>query len=78
MGGVLYNTFFECKQNMPNRPVGVNVVRELYGKLNIDRIDKGVIVTTSYFTRGAIKEAEETNGRIQLVDFEQLQRLMLR
>ena len=78
MGGVLYNTYFECKQYAPNRPVGAKVVRELYGKLNMERIDKGVIVTTSHFTRDAIIEAKETNGRIQLVDFEKLQKLMQR
>lgn len=78
MGGVLYSTFFECKHYASDRPVGVRVVRELYGKLNMERIDKGVIVTTSYFTRDAIREAKETNGRIQLVDFDKLQRLMRR
>lgn len=76
MGGVLYNTYFECKQYAPNRPVGAKVVRELYGKLNMERIDKGVIVTTSHFTKDAIKEAKETNGRIQLVDIQKLQKLM--
>lgn len=78
MGGVLYNTYFECKQYAPNRPVGAKVVRELYGKLNMECIDKGVIVTTSHFTRDAIREAKGTNGRIQLVDFEKLQKLMQR
>lgn len=78
MGGVLYNTYFECKQYAPNRPVGVRCVRELYGKLNMERVDKGVIVTTSYFTRDAIREAKETNGRIQLIDFQKLQNLMRR
>ena len=78
MGGVLYNTYFECKQYSPNRLVGAKVVRELFGKLNMEHIDKGVIVTTSSFTRDAIREAKETNGRIQLVDFENLQRLMRR
>ena len=43
-----------------------------------DRIDKGVIVTTSRFTRDAIKEAEMLNGRIKLVDYQELQRLMKR
>lgn len=75
-GGILYNTYFECKQYAPNRPVGAKYVRELFGKMNMEHIDKGVIVTTSYFTRDAIREAEETNGRIQLIDFKKLQQLM--
>ena len=77
-GGVLYRTYLECKRYSPNRPVGVNVVRDLFAVMDRDRIDKGVIVTTSYFTRDAMKEGERFNGRIQLIDFEELQRLMRR
>ena len=76
VGGVSYSTYFECKQQGPRRPVGVEIVRGLYGVMERDRIDKGVIVTTSRFTRDAIKEAEMLNGRIKLVDFQELQRLM--
>ena len=76
VGGVSYSTYFECKQQGARRPVGVEIVRGLYGVMERDRIDKGVIVTTSRFTRDAIKEAEMLNGRIKLVDFHELQRLM--
>ena len=78
VGGVSYSTYFECKQQGPRRPVGVEIVRGLYGVIERDRIDKGVIVTTSRFTRDAIKEAEMLNGRIKLVDYQELQRLMRR
>jgi len=76
MGGVLYRTYFECKHYRPDRPVGAPIVRALYGAMERDRIDKGVLVTTSRFTRDAIKEAEMFNGRIKLVDYQELQRLM--
>lgn len=76
MGGVLYKTYFECKQQSPDRSVGVDIVRNLYAVMVRDRVDKGVIVTTSRFTRDAVKEAAILNGRIQLVDFQGLQRLM--
>ena len=78
MGGVLYRTYFECKQYRPDRPVGAPIVRSLFGTMERDRIDKGVLVTTSRFTRDAIKEAEMLNGRIKLVDYQELQRLMRR
>ena len=78
VGGVSYSTYFECKQQGPRRPVGVEIVRGLYGVMERDRIDKGVIVTTSRFTQDAIKEAEMLNGRIKLVDYQELQRLMRR
>lgn len=61
-GGVLYTTYFECKKYAPDRPVGVNVVRELYAVMERERVDKGVIVTTSHFTRGAVQEAQMLNG----------------
>lgn len=76
VGGVFYTTYFECKQYAQNRPVGVNVVRELYAVMNRERVDKGVIVTTSYFTRDTIAEASTLNGRIRLIDFNELQKLM--
>ena len=76
MGGVLYTTYFECKRYATDRPVGVNIVRELYGVMERDRVDKGVIVTTSNFTRGAVAEAQMLNGRIRLIDFDDLCRLM--
>lgn len=76
MGGVLYTIYFECKRYATDRPVGVNIVRELYGVMERDRVDKGVIVTTSNFTRGAVAEAQMLNGRIRLIDFDDLCRLM--
>lgn len=76
VGGVLYTTYFECKRYAPDRPVGVNVVRELYAVMERERVDKGVIVTTSHFTRGAVAEAQMLNGRIRLIDFDELRGLM--
>ena len=72
MGGIRYTTYFECKLYSLNCPVGVNVVRNLFAVMEIDGIDKGVIVTTSRFTSDAIKEAKKLNGRIQLVDYYKL------
>ena len=76
MGGVLYTTYFECKRYSPDKPVGVEIVRELYAVMEMERVDKGVIVTTSHFTRGAVTEAQRLNGRIRLIDFHELCRLM--
>ena len=46
---------FECKRFEPNRPVGVQFARALLGTISHDeaRANKGVLVTTSHFTRGA-------------------------
>lgn len=73
MGGVLYTIYFECKKYAKDRPVSVNVVRELYAVMERERVNKGVIVTSSYFTADAIAEAARFNGRIDLIDFRKLQ-----
>lgn len=46
---------FECKQQAPNRKVGLGVVRSLLGTVThaVSRANVGVLVTTSTFTRGA-------------------------
>lgn len=44
--------------------------------MEMERVDKGVIVTTSHFTRGAVAEVQRLNGRIRLIDFDELCRLM--
>lgn len=75
-GGVKFTTYFECKKYAPNRPVGVSVVRELSAVMDRDRIDKGVIVTTSSFTKDAVNEADSLNGRITLIDYDKLLELM--
>lgn len=74
MGGVLYNTYFECKKYAPNRPVDVKIVRELFAVMERDRIDKGVIVTSSYFTTDAKTEAKKLG--IGLIDHKELVELM--
>ena len=73
-GGIRYTTYFECKHW--STPVGVSVIRALAGVINRDRANKGVIVTDSYFTRDAHKEATMHNGRIQLIDRDKLQELI--
>lgn len=74
MGGVLYNTYFECKKYSPKNPVGVKIVRELFAVMERDRIDKGIIVTSSYFTADAKNEAKRLG--IGLIDHNKLIELM--
>ena len=54
----------ECKRY--SRPVGVEQVRRLLGVVSSEKATKGVLVTTSTFTRGA-RAFAETNPRIELV-----------
>jgi restriction system protein len=54
----------ECKRYI--KPVGVSLVRELLGTLSNERRTKGVLVTSSRFTAGARKLADQ-NFRIELI-----------
>lgn len=50
---VLY--LVQCKRYSPTDPVGVEVVRELRGVVDLNRATGGSIVTTSRFTSGALE-----------------------
>ena len=51
----------ECKRYSRNRPVRVDLVRNLYGVQQQEGANKSVLATTSYFTPDAKKFAETTN-----------------
>ncbi|MFF9222130.1 restriction endonuclease [Streptomyces viridosporus] len=56
------------------RPVSVEHIRALSGVVELQKATKGVLVTTSHFTRAA-HEFAARNGRIQLIDGRSLQSL---
>ncbi len=65
----------QCKRY--SNPVGVVAVRELAGVMHQEKASKGVIITTSGFTTDAKRFAEREGGRIELIDGEMLQRLLI-
>lgn len=58
----------ECKRYAQHRPVGVELVRSLYGVQMKEGANKSVIATTSYFTPDAVKFAETNNTTEWLMD----------
>lgn len=48
---------FECKRYSPDKPVGVEILRALFGTISHGptKANKGILVTTSRFTSGARK-----------------------
>jgi hypothetical protein len=62
----------QCKKW--TNPVGVNVVRDLYGAMTHERASKGIIITTSSFTQGAIDFAQDKP--LELIDGEQWRDLL--
>lgn len=77
-GRILY--LVECKRNGPERPVGVEVIRELYGVLGMDerKPTGGIIATTSYFSRDVKREIvdKRLENRIALHDYDYIAELM--
>lgn len=77
---IAYNhqTFFEgkyivqCKRYSGS--VGEPIIRDLYGVVTSERANKGILITTGYFTLSAIKFAEDKN--IELIDGEKLYKIL--
>ena len=60
----------QCKRYNANSRIGEPPLRDLYGVVMSERANKGILVTTSYFTTSATKFAE--NKPIELIDGEKL------
>lgn len=61
-------TIVECKKYARSRPVGVGIVRSMYGVLNVENASHGIIATTSTFTSGANKMARQYKYQLSLKD----------
>lgn len=64
--------YVECKHYSPERPIGVNLVRELYGTISADEATAGLLITSSYFSKDAINFKNKVKHRISLMDYVQL------
>ncbi|MCR8559382.1 restriction endonuclease [Mucilaginibacter sp. BJC16-A38] len=68
--------YAECKHYAPDRPVGVSVVNELFGRLNADRATAGLVVTSSYFSPDAKVYQSKLQHQLSLIDFVKLSSMM--
>lgn len=64
-----YLTYIECKKYAADNKVGVRIIREVIGVHHIRKPTKSIIVTTSFFSKDAIKEAELMESQLDLKDF---------
>lgn len=60
----------ECKRHQLERPVGVSVVRQLYGVVAHERATAGLVVATSRFSREALAFVETVRHQMGLKDYE--------
>ena len=68
-GGICLCYLIEAKAYAPGRPVGIDIVKTLYGVVERERASHGILATTSSFTRGAVSEAKALKYRVSLADF---------
>jgi len=61
--------YVECKRYSPTNKVGVSIIREVAGVHSLRMPSKSIIVTTSTFTKDAVKEASIMNDQMKLNDY---------
>lgn len=69
-------TLIECKRYSEENRVGVDIVRGLYGVVEQRRATRGIIATTSYFTRDAATFRDTVPYRLGLADFDLISRYL--
>jgi hypothetical protein len=62
----------ECKKYSPENRVGVEIVRGLYGVTEMKGANQGLVVTSSFFTRGAVEETARIGSKLGLKDYDAL------
>ena len=69
LGDFIY--YVECKKYSIKRPIGVGIIRSLAGTIDADRVNGGILATTSFFSPDAKKFISENkyNYRIQMHDY---------
>ena len=67
-----YLTLVECKKYDPKNKVGVGIIREVTGVHHMKRATKSIIVTTSFFSADAIKEAKAFEHQLDLKDYDSI------
>lgn len=76
LGDFIY--YVECKKYASNNPVGVGIVREFSSVINWDKVNGGIIATTSYFAKDAKQLILDYNlgFQIQMHDYDKIRKLL--
>lgn len=64
LGDFIY--YVECKKYAAKRPIGVGIIRNLVGTVNTDRVNGGILATTSFFTRDVYKFISDNKWNCQI------------
>ena len=64
--------YIQCKRNRKDRPVNVDTLRSFDSVVRYGYTNRGVVVTTSYFTHDAIRFVEERGDLYELINGDSL------
>lgn len=67
-----FMVYAECKHYRPDRPVGVDIITQLLGRINFDRATAGMVVTSSYFSPDAKDFQSQIEHQMSLIDYVKL------
>ncbi len=67
MAGSPLKFLVECKRYGENRPIGVDIIRAFSEVINQQNANKGIIFTTSYFSKDSVDYRDKNKG--YLLDF---------
>lgn len=68
------DTFVECKHH-PNSTIGRPIVQKLHSAMVTEKVSKGMIITTGYFSKGAIDHILLHELNIALIDRDKLKEM---
>jgi hypothetical protein len=60
--------YVECKHFAKDRPVGVDIIRQVIGVKELYKPNKSLIVTSSFFTKDALREKSLIDSQLDLKD----------
>lgn len=69
--------YVQAKRYAPEHSIDLPRIHEFVGALFAKQGDRGVYITTSRFTKGAVSAAGQVNARIELIDGNRLAQLMV-
>lgn len=70
--------YVECKQHNERNKVGIDIIQRFTGVIEMDKVNGGIIATTSFFSKDAkdwIIE-KDLNYKIQMHDFNTIQKML--
>ncbi len=76
LGDIVF--YVECKQYNAKNKVGVDIIQRFAGIIEMDKVNGGIIATTSFFSSDAEKwiMEKDLNCRIQMHNFDTIQNML--